>query len=128
MLKVKDVWTEQENQRERRMRAMRPVLAKIFSQIKTRSIHQPGAPYIVFEVPDYVFGYPLFNVAEARTYLQDALAGMGYKVWPVDDSFLLISWAKPATGGGSAMGSVRTPTYTANYRPQIYDPSQMPFQ
>lgn len=51
MLSARDVWAEQENRREKRMSAMRPVLGDIQRKIRQQAIHDANAPYIVFEVP-----------------------------------------------------------------------------
>jgi hypothetical protein len=115
MLKARDVIQEQENQRERRMSAMRPVLAQIYSQIKKQAIHSPDAPYLVFEVPKFVFGYPLFKLTEAREYLLTTLTESGFNVWPVNNDYLLISWSKQQMNRGR-------PSLLTNYRPQVYDP------
>jgi len=120
MLKAREVWEEQEERRERRMMAMRPVMSQMYAQIRKQATHSPNAPYIVFEVPSYVFGYPLFNVIEARDYLMKVLADGGYMVWVVDDKYLLISWMM--VNGKNA--SHRPPLLT-NYRPQVYDPSTL---
>uniref|UniRef100_A0A6C0EMU1 Uncharacterized protein n=1 Tax=viral metagenome TaxID=1070528 RepID=A0A6C0EMU1_9ZZZZ len=115
MLKAKDVWQEQENQRERRMSAMRPVLGQLYAQIKKQAIHSPDAPYIVFEIPKFVFGYPLFQLSEARDYLIATLSESGFSVWPVNNEYLLIAWTKQQTHRGR-------PTLLTNYRPMAYDP------
>lgn len=115
MLKARDVLQEQENQRERRMSAMRPVLAQIYAQIKKQAIHASDAPYIVFEIPKFVFGYPLFKLTEAREYLLATLSESGFAVWPVNNDYLLITWAKQQMNRGR-------PSLLTNYRPQVYDP------
>jgi hypothetical protein len=118
MLKARDIWDEQEYRHEQRMAAMRPVMAQIHGRIRKQAITNPNAPYIVFEVPSYVFGYPLFKVADAINYLHRELTTSGFQVWVTDEKYLLISWLK--TGGGKA--SAYRPPLTTNYRPQIYDP------
>jgi len=120
MLKARDVWEEAEDRRERRMKAMRPVLSQLYGQIRKQAIHSPNAPYIVFEVPAYVFGYPLFKLSEARDYIMKTLTEGGYMAWVVDEKYLLISWMK--INGKTA--SHRPPLLT-NYRPQVYDPSTL---
>ena len=45
MLKARDVWNEQEERRERRMAAMRPVLAQLYAKIRAQAIHNANAPY-----------------------------------------------------------------------------------
>jgi hypothetical protein len=115
MLKARDVIQEQENQRERRMSAMRPVLSQIYAQIKKQAIHSTDAPYTIFEVPKFVFGYPLFKISEAREYLINVLSESGFAVWPVNNDYLLISWTKQQMNRGR-------PSLLTNYRPQVYDP------
>jgi hypothetical protein len=121
MLKARDVWDEQEDRKEKRMRAMRPVLSQLYGQIRKQAVHSPNAPYVVFEIPAYVFGYPLFQMAEAREYIMNILSQGGYMVWVIDDKYLLISWLKTA---GGKLSQHRPPLLT-NYRPQVYDPSTL---
>jgi len=121
MLKAREVWDEQEARKEQRMAAMRPVLAQLYGRIRKQAIHAPNAPYIVFEIPTYVFGYPLFQLTEARTYLLKTLETSGFLVWVVDEKYLMVSWMK--TPGGKT-ASYRPPLMT-NYRPQVYDPTTL---
>ncbi len=121
MLKARDVWEEQEARREQRMSAMRPVLAQLYAKIRTQATHAPNAPYVVFEVPGYVFGYPLYQLSEARDYLIKTLESSGFMVWVTDQKYLFVSWVKT---------SHKTPNYRppliTNYRPMPYDPVNMP--
>jgi hypothetical protein len=116
MLRARDVWDEQEARKEQRMAAMRPVLAQLYAKVRRQAIHSPSAPYVVFEIPTYVFGYPLFQLSEAREYLLHTLQTSGYLVWVVDEKYLLVSWMKQAGGRNS---NYRPPLIT-NYRPQVY--------
>jgi hypothetical protein len=116
MLKARDVWNEQENRREQRMAAMRPVLASLYSQIRRQSIHAANSPYVVFEIPGFVFGYPLFQMSEAREYLLKTLTESGFQVWPVHENYLLVSWVKQQKPGN------HRPSLLTTYRPQVYDP------
>lgn len=121
MLKARDVWDEQEARREQRMAAMRPVLAQLYAKIRKQAIHAPNSPYVLFEVPSFVFGYPLYQMREAREYLTKTLEQSGYLVWVVDETFLLVSWVKTTQGKA---GTYRPPIVT-NYRPQVYDPTTL---
>ena len=120
MLKARDVWEEQEARREQRMAAMRPVLAQLYAKIRRHAIHSPNAPYVVFEIPTYVFGYPIFQLSEARDYLLHVLQTSGYQVWVVDEKYLFVSWMKTST----RTANYRPPLVT-NYRPQVYDPTSL---
>ena len=121
MLKARDVWEEQEARKEQRMAAMRPVLAQLYAKIRKQAIHSPNAPYVVFEIPSYVFGYPLFQLTEAREYLLQTLQTTGYMVWVVDEKYLMVSWMKTTPG---KTGNYRPPLVT-NYRPMPYGPTAL---
>ena len=121
MLKARDVWEEQEARKEQRMAAMRPVLAQLYAKIRKQAIHSPNAPYVVFEIPSYVFGYPLFQLTEAREYLLHTLQTTGYMVWVVDEKYLMVSWMKTTP---TKNGAYRPPLVT-NYRPQVYGPTAL---
>ena len=122
MLKANDLWKEQEERRENRMAAMNPVIAQIQAKIRQQAIHSPNAPYILYDVPTYVFGYPLFALKDAFEFLVREFSKAGYWVWIVENKFLFISWLKPVKGRD--MGR---PILTTNYRPQVYDPTTLAF-
>jgi hypothetical protein len=122
MLKARDIWDEQEQRRSNRMAAMTPVIEQIQAKIKQQAIHNTNAPYILYEVPTYVFGYPLFSLKEAIQYLVSEFGRAGYWVWVVDEKYLFISWLKPMK-----TKDVGRPMLVTNYRPQVYDPSTLAF-
>ena len=118
MLRARDVWDEQELRREKRMSAMRPVLAQIHQRVRQQAIHDAHAPYIVFEVPSYIWGYPIYQHLEARDYLANQLTESGFQVWVVNEIYLLITWMRVAKPG-----TAQRHVLTTNYRPQVYDPT-----
>lgn len=120
MLRARDVWDEQEHRREKRLAAMRPVLGQIQAKIRQQAIHDANAPYIVFEIPSYMWGYPIYQLHEARDYLMRELSEAGYQVWVVNEKYLMISWMKLVKSG-----TPQRPVLTTNYRPQVYDPTAL---
>jgi hypothetical protein len=122
MLRATDVLQEQQQRRDNRMAAMTPVIAQIQAKIRQQAIHNTNAPYILYDVPTYVFGYPLFSLKEALEYLVGEFSKAGYWVWVVESKYLFISWVKAVKtrDGGK-------PILTTNYRPQVYDPSSIVF-
>lgn len=122
MLRASDVLLEQQERRNNRMAAMIPVIAQIQAKIRQQAIHNSNAPYILYDVPTYVFGYPLFSSKEALEYLVGEFSRAGYWIWVVDAKYLFISWVKAVKSkdGGK-------PILTTNYRPQVYDPASIAF-
>ena len=122
MLRARDVWDEQEERKNSRMAAMGPVIAQIEAKIRQQAIHNSNAPYILYEVPTFVFGYPLYSLKEAIEFLVTEFARAGYWVWVVDVKYLFISWLKPVK-----TRDLGKPILATNYRPQAYDPSLFAF-
>jgi len=127
MMRANDILKEQEERRENRMSAMTPVIEQIGTKIRQQAIHNARAPYILYEVPTYVFGYPLFDVKDAIEFLVREFTKAGYWVWVVDGSSpgsrcLFISWVKPVKSRDNGK-----PILTTNYRPQVYDPTTIAF-
>jgi len=122
MLKAREIWNEQEQRRLNRMAAMVPVMTQIQAKIRQQAIHNSNAPYIIYEVPTYVFGYPLFKLSEALEFLVKEYSSAGYWVWIVETKYLMISWIKPVK-----TRDIGKPILATNYRPQVYDPSTIAF-
>jgi len=122
MLKAREIWNEQEQRRLNRMAAMVPVMGQIQAKIRQQAIHNSNAPYIIYEVPTYVFGYPLFKLSEALEFLVKEYSSAGYWVWIVETKYLMISWIKPIK-----TRDIGKPILATNYRPQVYDPSTIAF-
>jgi hypothetical protein len=122
MLKAREVWNEQEGRRLNRMAAMSPVMTQIQSKIRQQAIHNTNAPYIIYEVPSFVFGYPLYSLSEAMDFLMKEYSAAGYWIWVVDQKYLLISWIKPVK-----TKDIGKPILATNYRSQVYDPSAIAF-
>lgn len=116
MLRARDVWDEQEEHKLNKMAAMRPIIAQIEGKIRQQAIANSNAPYILAEVPSFVFGYPLFNHKDAINYLLNEFLKAGFWVWNVEEKYLLISWLKPVKSR-----DLGKPILTTNYRPQVYD-------
>jgi hypothetical protein len=122
MLKAREVWNEQEGRRLNRMAAMMPVMTQIQAKIKQQAVHNTNAPYIIYEVPSFVFGYPLYKMSEAMEFLIKEYMTAGYWIWIVENKYLLISWIKPIK-----TRELGKPILATNYRPQVYDPSAIAF-
>ena len=126
MLRARDLWKQTEDQKSASMQAMRPVLATLFAQVKTHAATNPAAPYMTFDVPSFVFGYPLYNHREAIDYVKETLEEQGFTVWVAYNGTLLISWMRAGSGGGGGGKSKQiAKAPSADYRPFVYDESAM---
>jgi hypothetical protein len=91
-------------------------MTQIQAKIRQQAIHNTNAPYITYEVPSFVFGYPLYQVSEAIEFLVKEYSTAGYWVWVVENKYLLISWIKPVK-----TRDVGRPMLATNYRPMVYN-------
>jgi len=124
MIRATDLWKHEQQRKTINMQAMKPVLSNLFSQIKTHAATNHDAPYLAFEVPSFVFGYPLFDHREAIQYVSETLQEQGFQVWNVGPATLLICWIQPPAG----QRTVRAPPRSGpGYRPFVYDDSSMAF-
>jgi len=115
-MKAREIWDEQEEHKLYKLGAMKPILAQIQGKIREQAIRNANAPYILFEVPSFVFGYPLFKFKDAVDYLMSELIKSGFWAWNVEEKYLLISWLKPVK-----TKDLGKPMLVTNYRPQVYD-------
>ena len=124
MLQAKELWKAEEERKAYKMRAMRPVLAGLSNDIKRHAQLNPHSPMFAFNVPSFVFGYPLYDHEEAIQYIQETLEEQGFRVWRVPPSVLMISWMKPAK---QQKDTGKPPKPGPDYRPFVYDESAFAF-
>ncbi len=120
-MRANEVLSEQEQIKQARMGAMRPIITQIEHKIREQAIHNMNAPYILYEVPSFIFGYPLYSMKDAIDWLMNEILRGGYWVWNVNETYLLISWLKPVK-----TKDIGRPVLTTNYRPMPYDSTFMP--
>lgn len=117
MIRANDLWRQDEQRRNYRMAAMRPVMAQLSHKIKQQAIQYPHAPYLAYSVPGFVFGYPLYDQNEATEYVMEMLLEQGYQVWKTAPATLFISWMKPVKPQQQTKSTRSAPSY----RPFVYD-------
>jgi hypothetical protein len=122
-LNARDLWKQTDQQRTIKMNAMKPVLTNLFAQLKSHAAKHPESPVFAFDVPSFVFGYPLFNHTEAIEYCKEFLEERGFQVW-VSGSVLVISWIKPIKNTSTKSHVIPT---GPSYRPFVYDDSTLEF-
>lgn len=123
MLKAGDLWKQIEQQNTIKMNAMKPVLANLFAQLKTHAAIHPESPVFAFDVPSFVFGYPLFDHKQAIQYCKEILEERGFQVW-ITNSTLVISWIKPPKSQTKGFVPLSA---GPSYRPFVYENSAMEF-
>ena len=80
------------NEKEyKRLKKYDEVLQKCHSRIKYNcSIDRI---YCFFQIPEFIFGMPLYDITELRTYIINSLKNNGFKILYIEPNWLFINWA-----------------------------------
>ena len=66
------------------------VLQKCHTRIKYNS--SKNRTYCFFQIPEFIFGMPLYDIQELRTYTINSLTNNGFKILYIDPNWLFITW------------------------------------
>ena len=66
----------------------------ILKKVHQRIIYQAKKEhtYCFFQVPEFIFGVPLYNVIDLRQYLINSLQKNGFKLMYIEPNWLFITW------------------------------------
>ena len=88
------------------------ILARVHRRIETAAVHNTSC---AFQIPEYVFGMPLYDAHQCAGYVLQKLQCDGFSVMHCKNNILYIDWREarskrskpsptpPAAGGGSAV-------------------------
>ena len=91
-LSSKMVRDAQMKKNQRHYEAFDHILTGIYKHIEKCISMFRTATYCVYTVPEFVLGYPLYNLNECIGYIQDKLKKNGYSTKYVFPNILFISW------------------------------------
>lgn len=79
-----------------RKKIKKDTYAKILELIskKVTVAAQMGNTNIIFEIPQFVMGFPTFHRGSAGNYIERQLKNGGYKVRRLSDTAMIIDWKK----------------------------------
>ena len=89
-LNINDLYGTIHEKNIKRLEHFDNILKKIHSRI--RCCAQKEETYCFFQIPEFIFGVPLYNINDLRKYLIDSLEKNGFKMLYVDPNWLFISW------------------------------------
>jgi hypothetical protein len=138
-LDMKELYSTVNEKTLKRMETYDNILQKCHKRIKYNATLQ--RPYCFFQIPEFIFGVPLFDANELKTYIMNSLTKNGFKLLYIDPNWLFIHWdVKGATAlisnGMKDNNRSKLPSDTKyrkidTYKPSgllgstVYDPSQM---
>jgi hypothetical protein len=91
---TRDMITKMDGEKRR---VRKQVYTKIYEQFcrKIQSVVSVNHKHIILTVPPFMLGFPVYNVAQAATYLKRQLERSGFDVSTVSGVSLFVSWYPP---------------------------------
>ena len=90
LFSVNDLQKKAKDREQNRHKIYYKISKKCFEKIKEMSDNDQN--YCFFKIPEYIPGYPLFNMTECVLYLLNLLKEKGFNSRYVDGYMLYISW------------------------------------
>jgi hypothetical protein len=90
MVKAEDLRKDQNERNDKKKKTFKKIYKKIEQKISVaNSINDY---YILYEVPEFILGIPLYSLNEAVVYIKHKLKKNGFKVEYYHPNKLLIEW------------------------------------
>jgi Family of unknown function (DUF5759) len=122
---VSDIHNKQREKDLRRLHVYKSILGKVFKKIKTCASNEES--YCFFEVPEYIYGTPLYKMEDCVIFILNNLHDKGFSAKYVDPNLIFICWNIPKPNlritelprPGPEYGRARPPGANPNpvYRP-----------
>jgi len=93
LFSVNDIQKKQFEREKNRKKIYHIITKKCFQKIKETSNNEDT--YCFFQLPEFIPGFPLFNMTECVMYLLEILKEKGFSSRYVDGFMIYISWYKP---------------------------------
>ena len=90
MLTINDILAKKKHREEKRHEVFNLLLERCCKKIEQAD--NLKILYCVFEVPEFIFGYPLYNLNECVGYLLQELTKRGFQVQYIFPHTIIISW------------------------------------
>jgi hypothetical protein len=90
---VHDIHKKQKEKESMRLKIYSYITGKCFKRIK--EVADNEQTYTFYQLPEYIPGYPLYNMTECVMYVLEILHEKGFHARYVDHFILYISWNLP---------------------------------
>lgn len=94
-LNAKDIVAAQAKKTTRRHESFKKILEQCNKQIKKSVEIERNITFTFFEVPEFLIGYPLFDLNECIEYLLKTLTTSGFAVKYFFPRIIFVSWGSP---------------------------------
>ena len=90
---IQEIHKKQREKESRRIKIYENISEKCFKKIKETANKEET--YCFFRLPEYIAGYPIYNMTECTMFLLNLLHEKGFKARYCDSFFIFISWNLP---------------------------------
>ncbi len=90
---VSDIHQKQRQKDLRRLYVYKSILGKVYKKIKKSSINEES--YCFYEVPEYIYGIPLYNMSDCVIFILNNLHEKGFSAKYVDPYLIFVCWNLP---------------------------------
>lgn len=90
---IQDIHKSQREKDKQRLKIYESILSKCYKKIKELSLHEEF--FCLFPLPEYMPGYPIYNMTECVVFLLNSLHDKGFHARYVDPFMIFISWTIP---------------------------------
>ena len=95
-LNIDDLYETIDEKNNKRLQKFDCILKQIHTRIKYYA--KLERTYCFFQIPEFIIGVPLYNVADLRNYIINSLKRNGFHIIYIDPNWLYISWSKEDRG------------------------------
>ena len=90
MINIHELGEKKRQRNKIRLKTYKNILLKCHQKIKR--VDDKTDSNMFFQIPEYVFGYPRYNILECHQYLKEKLTENGFIVYDINPYKLFISW------------------------------------
>ena len=89
-LKISDLYKEINNKKIKKLETFDSILKQCHQRILHNS--KLERTYCFFNIPEFIFGVPLYDINDLTKYILNSLVTNGFKVKYFDPNVIFISW------------------------------------
>ena len=89
-LQVKDLYEIREDRLKREYGAYKQILDRIYKRI--RNVEIRGGSDMIYDVPPFIMGMPLYSREYAVNYIIQSLSGGGFECYYMGESYIYVNW------------------------------------
>jgi hypothetical protein len=90
MVKAQDLIKTQKEREKIKYKTFSKIYSNIEKKITIAS--SSNFYYVWYEIPEFIIGFPLYNVAECKTVVVKQLKDNGFNIEEFDNNIILVTW------------------------------------